>query len=162
MARITPQEAAGRIEGWLRSLVEQFETGPLGKRIFARWRARSVQDYHRNAKAEIGTRRDPADTGPLRILSGTLAGGVGSGGPNRPGVIERVSGTPARVRLEKGVDLGRVPYARIHELGGVAGRGAVIPARSYLRPALHDELPEVRGDIRRTLTRSFREAVLRA
>lgn len=32
------------------------------------------------------------------------------------------------------------PYARIHELGGRAGRGlaAVIPPRPYLRPALED------------------------
>lgn len=34
--------------------------------------------------------------------------------------------------LEYGVDLGKIPYARIHDLGGRAGRGARIPQREYL------------------------------
>ena len=35
-------------------------------------------------------------------------------------------------------------YSRIQELGGTAGRGAHLPARPYLKPAVEDVKPEVR------------------
>ena len=41
-----------------------------------------------------------------------------------------------RGRLIRGEVGPRVVYARIHELGGVAGRGARIPRRPYLAPAI--------------------------
>jgi len=34
--------------------------------------------------------------------------------------------------LEYGVDLSKIPYARIHDIGGVAGRGSKIPKREFL------------------------------
>lgn len=35
-------------------------------------------------------------------------------------------------------------YARIQELGGIAGRGAHLPARPYLQPSLEESMPELR------------------
>lgn len=57
------------------------------------------------------------------------------GKPGNVIVIERQS---TMVKLTIGVDLNVVPYARIHELGGLAGRGRStrIPARPYIAPAL--------------------------
>jgi phage gpG-like protein len=43
-----------------------------------------------------------------------------------------ISAGPARYLATVG---GTVIYARIQELGGTAGRGSVLPARPYLRPA---------------------------
>jgi len=34
--------------------------------------------------------------------------------------------------MEFGVDLSQIPYARVHDLGGRAGRGSMIPKREYL------------------------------
>jgi hypothetical protein len=126
--------------------------------VFARWSAASAT-FMRDARGE--GRRSREDTGPLRILSGDLAGAVTSGGPNSPGKIERVRTEGYRISMEKGVDLGRVPYARIHEYGGHAGRGGAtfIPARPYLRPALEQERPHMAALVQRTLTRSLREAL---
>jgi phage gpG-like protein len=45
----------------------------------------------------------------------------------------------------------RVVYGRIHELGGIAGRGAVIPRRPYLGPALKEN----EALIKRLLSKSF-------
>ena len=36
-----------------------------------------------------------------------------------------------------------IEYGRIQELGGVAGRGAILPARPYLQPAFEESLPEI-------------------
>lgn len=36
------------------------------------------------------------------------------------------------------IDLNIIPYARIHEYGGTAGRGVTLPARPYARPAIQD------------------------
>lgn len=37
-----------------------------------------------------------------------------------------------------GIDLNIIPYARIHEKGGTAGRGVTLPARPYIKPAILD------------------------
>ncbi len=34
--------------------------------------------------------------------------------------------------MEFGVDLGQIPYARVHDLGGRAGRASMMPKREYL------------------------------
>lgn len=46
-----------------------------------------------------------------------------------------------------------VPYARIHEKGGYAGRGhkAYIPPRPYLAPALNESRPELIASIQRAV-----------
>jgi phage gpG-like protein len=36
-----------------------------------------------------------------------------------------------------------VVYARIHELGGIAGHGSHIPARPYLRPAVDEHMGQI-------------------
>jgi len=110
-------------------------------------------------------RRAASDTGPLRIVSGALARALR---PSGRGAISRVSTEGLRAKLEKGVDLGVVPYARIHEKGGLAGRRrgargrftrrARIPARPYLAPALADE----EGNIKSVAERRFLAAVRKA
>lgn len=53
--------------------------------------------------------------------------------------IERATDTMAEA------DVGPVDvvYARIHELGGIAGHGAHIPARPYLRPAVDEHVDAI-------------------
>lgn len=54
---------------------------------------------------------------------------------------------------------GTVPYARIQELGGTAGRGSTLPARPYLRPA--KERIEASGALSRTARSRFKSVVIR-
>lgn len=72
----------------------------------------------------------------MRSIKGSFApsGGGGSEG-GREGI--RQVKTMGRGEIV-GILGSRVPYARIHEYGGMAGRGRSvrIPARPYLRPAL--------------------------
>jgi len=86
--------------------------------------------------------RSPGDSGPLRILSGRLGtsilGTLVQGGVS-PDTIYELTPSPTEVRLKWG---SRTPYANIHERGGVAGRGAVIPPRPYIGPATDDLRPE--------------------
>jgi phage gpG-like protein len=68
---------------------------------------------------------------------------------NAQGNVSRAVVQNAQVTFEWGVDLGVIPYARIHEYGGQAGRklAATIPKRPYIGPAFQDfqdkDLPKV-------------------
>lgn len=59
---------------------------------------------------------------------------------NAPGNVSRTKVEGKQVTFEWGIDLGIVPYARIHEYGGQAGRGlkTTIPKRPYIGPALKE------------------------
>lgn len=61
-------------------------------------------------------------------------------------------------QIEIGYDLKRVVYARIHELGGFAGRGRTvkIPKRPYLRRALVEKKREIRTILRNFITKLMR------
>jgi phage gpG-like protein len=49
------------------------------------------------------------------------------------------------------------PYARIQELGGVAGHGAVLPGRPYLQPAYQELIDD--GELLDVYVRTWRVAV---
>lgn len=156
MAEITPKQAAGALEAVAAALPDALRdaAGHGALRIGGY----AVDTFMRDAKGE--GRRSPGDSGPLRIVSGRLARAVAST-PDRPhpGGVNRITTDPASVLLEKGVDLGVVPYARIHERGGTAGRGARIPARPYLSPALDAAAPEVQAYAQEKLTQLLADAV---
>lgn len=108
----------------------------------------AITRYMRLATTEP-MRRRPDDFGPLRIVTGRLAGslaGAQEDGTNPESIYMVEESFDGSVRLTMG---SRVPYARIHEFGGRAGRGlaSVIPGRPYLNPALQDEEPQIRGVI---------------
>jgi phage gpG-like protein len=56
--------------------------------------------------------------------------------PGEDGNINKLTIKGDQYTVEYGIDLSVVPYARIHEFGGSAGRGGAvkIKARPYLRP----------------------------
>lgn len=55
-----------------------------------------------------------------------------------PGNVSKTTGSGTSYTFQWGIDLKVVPYARIHELGGKAGRGlkTKIDARPYIGPAM--------------------------
>ncbi|MAQ95042.1 MAG: hypothetical protein CMM84_16125 [Rhodothermaceae bacterium] len=159
MADFTPEQFVGRLASWRLgrgpgSLSAAMERAAIdGSATIA---GISRGQLMRNAKGEA-KRRKASDKGPLRVVSGTLAGAVSVAagkGFNRRGAINAVeiavNATAVTVTLEKGVDLDVVPYARIHELGGTIenafGKGieVTIPARPYLRPAAERARPIIR------------------
>jgi phage gpG-like protein len=142
----------------------------------ARIAGRAVGTYMRDAKGE--GRRDPQDSGPLRIVTGTLARSL-SGSAREDAINKLEILAPGVIRFTKG---SRVPYARIHELGGTGSvdviahtrtrgettytvrahsRRVNIPARPYLAPAVEDELPKIRelavDELRKALREVFPE-----
>lgn len=123
----------------------------LASLAFTRMAGVAVGTYMRNAMTERTAtgrpqRRSVGDLGPLRILSARLARSLtnSEGGAGREGI---------RQIVVKGLELmahfgSRVPYARIHELGGAfsilsSRRTLIIPARSYLRPTARRVTPWV-------------------
>jgi phage gpG-like protein len=60
--------------------------------------------------------------------------------PNAEGNVAEVRYKNGEFIVEMGVDLSVIPYARIHEYGGRAGRGGsvLLKARPYLGPALEE------------------------
>lgn len=105
---------------------------------------RAIGDYMRDILPGEPKKRSPDDAGPLRIVTGRLARGLTGarkGGEN-PESIYRFETSPGQYKLTFGT---RVPYAAIHEFGGMAGRGhkVRIPGRPYLGPALQDETPTI-------------------
>lgn len=62
--------------------------------------------------------------------------------PNKNGNVTIVAQKDGQIYLLYGIDLKKVPYARIHELGGKAGRGGAvkIEPRPYLKPGFEDFL----------------------
>jgi len=118
----------------------------------------AVGRHMRDAKGEPRRRRRE-DSGPLRIVSGRLArsltgargrSATSGGAPEGIQAIEQVG--DGIVRLVYG---SKVPYAAIHEYGGVAGRrhAARIAARAYLNPALQEALPRLQEMAQETLRR---------
>lgn len=73
--------------------------------------------------------------GTLRVVSGDLSRALES---KQAGNITKITVTADEVSIESGVDLDIIPYARIHEYGGTAGRNSKIPARPYLNPGIAD------------------------
>lgn len=57
---------------------------------------------------------------------------------NAPGNVSRTTVQSSQVTFEWGIDLAVIPYARIHEYGGDAGRklAAYIKPRPYIEPAM--------------------------
>jgi phage gpG-like protein len=71
-------------------------------------------------------------TSELYKLTGDLVRSLTKGGRGNASKIE------SDATFTFAIDLNEIPYARIHEYGGVAGRGVELPARPYIRPALKD------------------------
>jgi len=182
---MTPEQFRARLQTWAEKALPDLMRDAL-EVAAARIAARATQTYMRDAKASgeagVATRlrftksgrirrggrrylhvrpRRPGDAGPLRIVTGDLVRAVRD---TRNGGIERISAEGLRWKLEKGVDLGKVPYARVHEYGGsfsiVSQRRTVhIPARPYLRPALRDEAPEIQRITQRRFTAAVKRAI---
>lgn len=87
--------------------------------------------------------RSPSDSGPLRMLTRRLSSAVLAGDFSKRIFGRKAGGNPESeiTEIREGTRFGvrqtiTVPYAAIHEFGGIAGRGAVIPPRPYIQPAL--------------------------
>lgn len=72
---------------------------------------------------------------PPDLVSGDLRRSVQVDGPSPVGA----SGTKFQGEVGPTIE-----YARIQELGGIAGHGAHLPARPYAQPAFEDVMPEIR------------------
>ena len=72
----------------------------------------------------------------LQVVTGNLlrAATVYKGRGN----VSKTTGSGSSFAFQWGIDLDVVPYARIHDLGGKAGRGlkSTIPPRPYITPAM--------------------------
>ena len=95
-------------------------------------------------------------------------------GSGRPGLIMRTGHLVNSIKATRGklsktlawsyIGPGSVVYARIHELGGIIknafGRGIIvhIPARPYLRPAMDENEPDIRGAVEAELWRNINKA----
>lgn len=100
--------------------------------------------YNENFSTDLKGKRtkDINATNRLRVYKGNLARAVS--GKDEAGAIFEVTVKGSEVVLESGVDDSVIPYARIHEFGGKAGRnGAVtLRPRPYLRPGMEQYLKE--------------------
>lgn len=159
------------LEQFLRTGIERQVLVPTLEYASKRIGARAVGTY---MKEGFGQQRARVHRGPLRRQSGRLArslttrGRIANTGGASEG-INRISAAQGRARLVKG---SKVPYARIHERGGMVKitrrmRGffwfkydqtndpkwkamaltqqshIIIPKRAYLEPALQDEISNV-------------------
>lgn len=103
----------------------------------------------------------------LGIMTGRLSRSIlGSYAPSRGGGaegsregIEQIEVKPRAIEVigKKG---SRVPYARIHEKGGMAGprRKVQIPARPYLKPALMDSKNKIVNFFQKAMTELAKSA----
>ena len=137
------------------------------------------------ARETAGTFSRLAAQSPGSIRAGLLAGGLlvqNAAKHNvrnlplyKTGTLMRGITTEAvsDYEVKIGVDLGTVPYARIHEFGGVIkpkngpflvfeiggqvvrARSVTMPARPYLRPALAENREAVRKEVRDALFASL-------
>jgi hypothetical protein len=119
----------------------------------------AISRYMRDAKGEPKRRRKD-DNGPLRIVSGRLVRsltGARKQGAASEAIYEIQTLPEGGVKLTFG---SRVPYARIHEFGGFAGRGksVYIPGRPYLVPALLEEDAQIRAIVGREIDTLLRES----
>lgn len=110
----------------------------------------------RAGKKAKRTKNPNTGQGSLRIITGNL---YRSFSPKNIG-----AGNVFEIRRE-GDSLvfnygSRVPYAAIHEYGGIAGNGAVIPARPYMRPAIQqwkrDNLGDVKSEMKQELIKEIK------
>lgn len=103
-----------------------------------------------------GTKNPSSGTGTLRIITGNL---YKSFSPKNI-----ASGNVYEVKREGDTYVfnygSKVPYAAIHEFGGIAGNGARIPARPYLRPAIEqwkkDNLSDVKSEMKQELIKEIK------
>ena len=97
----------------------------------------------------------------MKQINRNLSGGVLNvrTGRLRANVEQQIIDTKQGSALEIGVKLSTVPYARIHELGGFAGRGrsVKIPKRPYLRKALAQKKKRIRTIMRKFVTKLVRK-----
>lgn len=127
-----------------------------------------IRDELRKTVRDLGTalklRVQKKLSGPvLKAPTGNLRGAINVKNAERDGEFTATVG----------VNLGTVPYARIHEYGGVifpktkpylvfktpdgawhSVRQVVIPERSYLRSSLHEMVPTIEQQIRAALKRA--------
>jgi phage gpG-like protein len=106
-----------------------------------------IQDYLHGAKQRTGIRKSKSgkfyggrnNTDKLYSQTGKLLRALA---PNGKGHIYTVESQRDGVLMKVGVDLNIVPYARIHEFGGVGGNGAKLRARPYLKTGVRDFVKE--------------------
>lgn len=103
--------------------------------------AKALHMIEAEAKAQLttsshrkGTPTPSAPGEPPSLITGNLRRSVRVDGPNPVGITgwEGQTGPTAE-------------YGRIQELGGIAGRGAVLPARPYMQPAWDKVHPQLIG-----------------
>lgn len=135
---------------------------------------RAIGTYMRDAKGE--GRRDVADSGPLRIVTGRLARSMATSARDEAvNKLEVLS--PGLIRFTKG---STVPYAAVHEYGfsgsvqvpshsrerkgttytvRAHARKMEMPARPYLQPAIDDETDKIReravAELRKALLETY-------
>lgn len=143
---MSPAEYRARLQRLAASLLPELGQS-MGEVVFGRWAAGQV-GHMRDAKGE--GRRSPADTGPLRIVTGDYARTTASGG------IRRIATEGMRLRFSKGYALGETPQA-YNETGT-----RYAPARPTLLPGLKDSLPGTTPLIRRRFTQYVRQSLWRA
>lgn len=92
-------------------------------------------------------------TNKLYSQTGNLLRAMSIGKPANIFSVEEVN---KEIAVKYGIDLDKVPYARIHEFGGTAGRGAYLRPRPYIVPAIKEfmkkEVVRVIQNIARRIT----------
>lgn len=144
------------------------------RRIYTKFGATAITNFMRNDPQ--GGPRSPLDMGPLRIVSGRLAKSM-NGSVNGNEAIRRMSWAGVRGRIGWG---SRVPYAAIHENGGVQrvqphdrvisqvfgkpiepkavkvrGHIRLVPARPYANPAVEANMGFTKEAVRKAFVRSL-------
>jgi hypothetical protein len=157
---MTPEQFAQRFTAAARALPRAI--GRTARKVFDLVGQSATGRHMRDKAAAEPKRRRKGDTGPLRIVSGTLLRAV----LNQPGAggVERTRVEGLRAELSKGVSLRSVEYARIHEKGGeiggfLAGQGVRMPARPYLGPAADDVRPQIEQVARDEAVKAIKEAL---
>ena len=151
-------KARGRIEKALKEWVIVANTRIGG---------RAVSKYMDNVagvsgQSTFGLIQGKLRRGPkLRVITGRLLrsilGSRRTFAQNMGGAVESIEEVRMpRVGVVELVKGSSVPYAAIHEYGGLAGRdkSVSIPRRSYLRPAFRDETGYLTGDLRERIQKA--------
>jgi hypothetical protein len=143
---MTPAEAASRITKYRLTLVKNVLDA------MDQWGILTVRHVveQRMQRKGLGEPANPPP-GPLGIRTGALARTVAA-------TRARYLGNAFRMTVQAGGDA--APYARIHEFGGLAGRGhrSLIPPRPYLGPSIKDREPDLRTDLVAAVDRTKGEA----
>lgn len=126
-----PKELAGAFKG---EIVDEIAPFISENFINAQNRSYILQQNGRSSKYVKRTDSNPR----LYVNSGRLEKAATV--PNAEGNFNKVTTSGDELTIELGVELQQVPYARIHEYGGNAGRGGKtkLPARPYLTPAFEE------------------------